>query len=357
MSDLPIAPGPVLIDLAGTSLSAEDRELLCHPAVGGLVLFSRNFSDPAQLRALTASIQALRAPRLLIAVDQEGGRVQRFRAGFTRLPAVARFGDWFAQAPAAALDGARAVGWLMATELLAVGVDLSFAPVLDLGGGPSAVIGDRAFAHAPEAVAALATAWVDGMHAAGMAACGKHFPGHGAVRADSHLELPCDARALAEIEAHDLLPFRRLIAHGIEALMPAHVVYSAVDARPAGFSARWLRTLLRGRLGFDGVIFSDDLDMAAAAAGGGFAARGLAALQAGCDRLLICNNRPGAIAVIEAVADWQDPAATARVARLRAVPDAAPGANGAARRAAAHAALAQLTAWSSDASASPSHPG
>ncbi|TVQ92128.1 MAG: beta-N-acetylhexosaminidase, partial [Chromatiaceae bacterium] len=313
-----MASGPVLIDIAGTNLSAEDRDLLRHPAVGGLVLFSRNFSDPAQLAALTAAVHALRQPPLLITVDQEGGRVQRFRNGFMRLPPAARFGDWFACDPAAAVAGARAVGWLMASELLAVGVDLSFAPVLDVECGRSAVIGDRAFATTPEAVATLATAWVDGMHAAGMAACGKHFPGHGAVRADSHLELPRDARPLATIEANDLLPFRRLIAHGIEALMPAHVVYAAVDERPAGFSPAWLRKLLRGRLGFDGAIFSDDLDMAAAAAGGDFAGRALAALQAGCDRLLICNNRPGAIAVVEAVADWQDPAATARAARLRA---------------------------------------
>jgi len=314
------SPGPVMLDVAGTELTAEDREVLAHPAVAGVILFSRNYADPDQLKALTAAIRAVRTPAPLIAVDQEGGRVQRFRDGFTRLPPAARFGALFDQDPAAAVEAARAVGWLMAAELRAVGVDFSFAPVLDVEQGVSRVIGDRAFATSPDAVSALAMAWLAGVHAAGMAGCGKHFPGHGGVAADSHLELPEDTRPLAEIEGADLAPFRRLIAHGLEALMPAHVVYSQVDPRPAGFSPFWLRDLLRRRLGFDGAIFSDDLDMAAAAFGGGFGARALAALQAGCDVVLVCNNREGALAALEAIADWRDPRAGARLERLRARP-------------------------------------
>jgi len=315
--------GHVMLDVAGTELTAEDRELLVHPAVAGVILFSRNYADPEQLRALTAAIRAVRRPAPLIAVDQEGGRVQRFRDGFVRLPPAARFGALHAQDPAAGLEAARAVGWLMAAELRAAGVDFSFAPVLDVEQGVSRVIGDRAFATSADDVSALAAAWLDGVHAAGMAGCGKHFPGHGGVTADSHLELPEDNRSLAEIENADLAPFRRLIARGLEAVMPAHVIYSSIDPRPAGFSTFWLRDLLRSRLGFDGAIVSDDLDMAAAAFAGGFGTRALAALQAGCDMVLVCNNREGAVAALEAVADWQDPRAGARLERLRARPGAA----------------------------------
>jgi beta-N-acetylhexosaminidase len=296
--------------------------------------------DPEQLRALTGEIRSLRTPAPLIAVDQEGGRVQRFRDGFVRLPPAARFGALHAADPAAAVEAARSVGWLMAAELRAVGVDFSFAPVLDVEQGISRVIGDRAFATSPDIVSTLAAAWLDGIHAAGMAGCGKHFPGHGGVVADSHLELPEDRRTLAAVEAADLAPFRRLIAHGLEAVMPAHVVYADIDPRPAGFSSFWLRDLLRGRLGFDGAVISDDLDMAAAAIGGGFGARALAALQAGCDMVLVCNNRDGAAAALEAVADWQDPRAGARLERLRARPGAGIAHDG--RRHAALAALERL---------------
>ena len=309
--------GPVMLDLEGSTLSAEERELLCHPAVGGVILFQRNFVAPAQLSALTQSIRALDERRLLIAVDQEGGRVQRFREGLTRLPAAARFGTLYAQDARSALDAARAVGWLMAVELRQLGIDFSFAPVLDVEQGVSRVIGDRAFATTPEAVATLATAWLEGVHAAGMAGCGKHFPGHGGVVADSHLELPEDPRSLSALESCDLLPFRRLIAEGLEAVMPAHVCYSSIAPEPAGFSTFWLRELLRGRLRFDGAIISDDLNMAAAGVGGSPAARALACLQAGCDLVLVCNNRQAAVAVVEAVADWRLPESAARLEQLR----------------------------------------
>lgn len=312
--------GPVMLDLEGVDLSAEERELLRHPAVAGVILFRRNFVAPEQLLALTQAIRSADARELLIAVDQEGGSVQRFRDGFTRLPAASRFGALYLQDQRAGLDAARAVGWLMAAELRQLGVDFSFAPVLDVEQGVSRVIGDRAFAATPDAVASLATAWLEGVHSAGMAGCGKHFPGHGGVVADSHLELPVDARELAVLEAFDLLPFRRLITQGLEAIMPAHVRYSAVVPEPAGFSPFWLRELLRGRLRFDGAIVSDDLNMAAADAGGSPAERALSALQAGCDLVLICNNRPAAIAAVEAVADWQVPASVRRLQPLRARP-------------------------------------
>jgi beta-N-acetylhexosaminidase len=309
--------GPVMLDLEGTELGHEDVDLLRHPAVGGVILFARNFESPAQLSALTRAILAADDRRLLIAVDQEGGRVQRFREGLTRLPAAARFGELYAHDPRAGIEAARDVGWLMASELRHLGVDFSFAPVLDVECGVSRVIGDRAFATGPEAVASLAAAWLDGVHSAGMAGCGKHFPGHGGVVADSHLELPEDPRTLAEIEQTDLLPFRRLIANGLEAVMPAHVRYVNINPEPAGFSTFWLRKMLRGRLRFDGVIVSDDLNMAAADAGGTPAQRALAALQAGCDLLLICNNRPAARDIVDAVGDWRSADSVVRLERLR----------------------------------------
>jgi beta-N-acetylhexosaminidase len=332
--------GAVMLDLEGIELSGEERELLRHPAVAGVILFRRNFAEPQQLRALIQAIRGADDRGLLIAVDQEGGPVQRFREGLTRLPAASRFGALYERDARAGLDAARAVGWLMAAELRALDVDFSFAPVLDVEQGVSRVIGERAFATSPEAVAALATAWLEGVHSAGMAGCGKHFPGHGGVVADSHLELPEDRRDLAVLESFDLLPFRRLMACGLEAIMPAHVRYSTVAPEPAGFSAFWLRELLRGRLRFDGAIISDDLNMAAADAGGSPPERALRALQAGCDLVLICNNRPAATAVVEAVADWQVPASARRLEGLRARPgvDLSHGD----RRHAALAAIAEL---------------
>lgn len=308
--------GPVMLDVAGTELSAEDRELLRHPAVGGVILFARNYQNPEQLAALTAAIRALREPPLLVAVDQEGGRVQRFRAGFQRLPPAGYYASVYQHSPSAARQAAKRLGWLMAAELQAVGVDFSFAPVLDIDRGICSAIGDRAFGGQAQMVSELSAAWMQGVRLAGMASVGKHFPGHGGVEADSHLALPQDERSFEVLWQEDLAPFRHLLGMGLEAVMPSHVVYPCVDDVPAGFSRRWLQEVLRGRLGFRGAIFSDALDMAAAAAGGDFVSRAKAALAAGCDQLLLCNNRPATMAVVEALADYRDPAAQTRLLRL-----------------------------------------
>ncbi|MBU0655867.1 MAG: beta-N-acetylhexosaminidase [Gammaproteobacteria bacterium] len=308
--------GPVMLDVGGTELTAEDRELLQHPAVGGVILFARNYHDPEQLAALTAAIRAVREPHLLVAVDQEGGRVQRFRTGFNRLPPAGTFGRLYRQSPQAAKQAVQLSGWLMAAELQTVGVDYSFAPVLDIDRGICSAIGDRAFSQDAQGVAQLAAAWMQGVRQAGMASVGKHFPGHGGVAADSHLALPCDPRSFAELWEEELAPFRHLIDQGLEAVMPAHVVYPDVDAQPAGFSSHWLQDILRGQMGFQGVIVSDALDMAAAEAAGGFVERSRAALAAGCDQILLCNNRPAAAQVVEALGDYHDAVAQARIARL-----------------------------------------
>jgi len=308
--------GPVMFDLEGTALTPEERELLRHPAAGGVILFRRNFTDPEQLKALCAEIHTCRSPHPLIAVDQEGGRVQRFHQGFTPLPAAARYGQIYDRHPHKGLRLAEQAGWLMAAELLSCGVDFSFAPVLDLGGDLSQVIGDRAFHRSPEVVALLAHAWMRGCHAAGMAVVGKHFPGHGGVAADSHHQLPVDPRRLEDLQMEDLRPFERMIHYGMEAIMPAHVVYPDIDQRLAGFSPFWLGELLRDQLGFQGVIFSDDLSMAAAAEAGGYPARARAALAAGCDMVLVCNARNGAQEVLKALEDYLDPAAHVRLVRM-----------------------------------------
>jgi beta-N-acetylhexosaminidase len=287
--------GPVMLDLAGLELSAAEGEILRHPLVGGVILFSRNYRSPRQLCDLTAAVRGVRKPELLIAVDHEGGRVQRFRDGFSSLPAMRRLGEAWDRDRAGACVAARDIAYVLASELLACGVDFSFTPVLDVDFGASGVIGDRAFHSDPAAIAQLSAALIAGLREAGMASVGKHFPGHGHVRADSHLAVPVDERSYAEIEAADLVPYKKLIGHGLSAVMPAHVIYPKVDAHPAGFSSRWLQQILRADLGFDGMIFSDDLSMEGASVAGGVVERGAAALAAGCDMVLLCNA-PGAAA-------------------------------------------------------------
>ncbi len=308
--------GPVMLDLAGLEIGPEEREMLVHPLVGGVILFSRNYESPEQLQRLVAEIHALRDPRLLVSVDHEGGRVQRFRHGFTALPPARLYGRIYDRDRKRGRRLAELGGWLMASELRAVGVDFSFAPVLDLDRGVSEVIGDRAFHAQPDKVGDLAQAYVSGMRRAGMPATGKHFPGHGAVAPDSHVDLPVDGRAFADIEAEDLRPFERLIRAGMAAVMPAHVVYAAVDARPACFSARWLKEVLRGRLGFQGVIFSDDLSMQGARVMGDIVARGEAALAAGCDMVLVCNHPQDAARLLDGLGAHDDPVSHLRLARL-----------------------------------------
>ena len=280
---------PLLLDIAGTHLDASDRRRLQHPLTGGLVLFARNWIDRAQLTALTTEVKAIR-PDLLICVDHEGGRVQRFRSdGFTHLPAMAVLGDlWMADAMAAT-NAATAAGYVLGAELRACGVDLSFTPVLDLAHGGSTVIGNRAFHRDARVVSLLAKSLMHGLLQAGMANCGKHFPGHGFVAADSHVAVPVDQRSLKTILADDAKPYDWL-STSLASVMPAHVIYPKVDAAPAGFSARWLQQILRGELGFQGAIFSDDLSMAGAQVAGGVLAGALAALGAGCDLVLLCNQ-------------------------------------------------------------------
>ncbi len=309
---------PFMLDLTGAELSPEEREWLAHPGVGGIILFARNYEDPAQIRELIAAIRRAAKKPILIGVDQEGGRVQRFLEGFTRLPPAARFGALYLRDRQAALEAAESAGFLMAAELRTVDVDLSFAPVLDVDSGLSEVIGDRAFATEPEAVAELAGAFARGMRRAGMAAVGKHFPGHGGVAADSHLTLPEDGRRLSELEACDLVPFWRLIGEGLEAVMCAHVRYPEVDLLPAGFSQIWLGEILRRRMGFAGAIFSDDLAMAGAAGMGDLRARAEAALAAGCDMLLVCNCPAASVSLLDTVVRRSDPARGQCIGKLRA---------------------------------------
>jgi beta-N-acetylhexosaminidase len=305
-----------MLDVAGTSLTADDRRRLLHPLVGGVILFSRNFESCAQLTQLTADIHALRSPPLIIAVDHEGGRVQRFREGFTRLPPMRELGLVWDRDHRRAVALAHELGFVLAAELRVHGVDLSFAPVLDVDYGNSSVIGDRAFHSRADAIAELATGVMHGLRDGGMAAVGKHFPGHGHVRADSHHEVPVDPRPYADIESDDLVPFRRLIDSGMGGIMPAHVIYPAVDPAPAGFSEKWLKGVLRGELGFDGVIFSDDLSMEGASVAGGVVARAEAALRAGCDMVLVCNNPQSADELLAGLDYRIPPVSLARLARI-----------------------------------------
>jgi len=308
--------GPLMVDLVGLTLSEEEAEILQHPLVGGVILFSRNYESPEQITELTASIRALRDPHLLISVDHEGGRVQRFRNGFTRLPPVGVLGQGYKRQPDLTLSRAEMTGWLMAVELRAVGVDFSFAPVLDLDYGVSEVIGDRSFHRDPATVTAVAKAYIQGMKRAWMPAVGKHFPGHGAVEVDSHLGLPKDTRHYEDMLQSDMLPFRQLCNSELAGIMPAHIVYEKSDQLPAGFSPFWIQEVLRERLGFQGAILSDDLSMEGAAVMGDSVARAEAALSAGCDMVLVCNKPDSVVQVIDSLKIEQDPLRHMRLIRL-----------------------------------------
>lgn len=311
---LKLPHGPLMIDIAGLELSELDRERLCHPLVGGLILFARNYQSREQLSKLSAEIHGLRSPALPVAIDHEGGRVQRCREGFTRLPPMRRLGELWDRDPRQALSAAHDIGYVLAAELRQCGVDFSFTPVLDLDWERSGVIGDRSIHGDPQIVVRLAGALIDGLHLAGMGACGKHFPGHGWAEADSHVAIPVDERSRAEI-ARDMEPYRQL---ALDAVMPAHVIYPQVDSRPAGFSPVWIHKL-REEIGFDGVIFSDDLSMEGACIAGDIVARATAAWDAGCDMLLVCNA-PDAVG--DLLVRWKpefDPVRSARIARLSPV--------------------------------------
>jgi len=314
--------GPFMLDVAGTELTAEDRRVLTHPLVGSVILFTRNFDSIHQLERLVGEIRALRRPPLLVAVDHEGGRVQRFRSGFTELPPQRTIGRLYDLDPEAGRRLAWQCGWLLAAELRSVGIDMSFAPCVDLDHGVSEVIGDRAYHRDPAVVSRLAVACMQGMRTAGMASTAKHFPGHGAVVADSHKSLPVDRRPLAEL-AGDLEPYRALIANGLASIMVAHVLFPEVDDAPASFSRRWIQQELRWNLGFTGAVFADDLSMGGAAFAGSVAERARRALAAGCDVLPVCNDRPAALAALDELEGESDPLSQVRLARLhgRRAPD------------------------------------
>lgn len=311
-----MTPGPLIVDVTGTELSNEDREVLRHPAVGGVILFARNCPDADSVAALAEEIHALREPRLLVSIDQEGGRVQRLTAGVTCLPAPTRMGALWDTDPRTARAMVHEAGWLMAAELLALGVDLSYAPVADLG-GTSRVIGDRAFHTRPQAVEELALAYVYGMREAGMRAVAKHFPGHGGVAEDSHVESPVDRRDYGDLQMADLRPFEWLIGNGVAAIMMSHVVYPAVAQEPASLSRRWVHDILRKQMGFQGAVIADDLSMHGAAAVGDTPTRVRMALAAGCDYAPICNDRTAVQAVLEASESLvNEPASGLRRSRL-----------------------------------------
>jgi beta-N-acetylhexosaminidase len=303
MRKVRLPPGPAVIDVVGKGLTDEDRARLCHPAAGALILFSRNYENPDQLALLIEEVQRLREPELVVCVDHEGGRVQRFREGFTAIPAMRELGKLWDRDREAAKRAARAAAYVSAAELGAMGIDFSFAPVLDLDYGTSSVIGDRALHFDPGAVGMLAAHLVLGFSDAGMAAVGKHFPGHGFAEADSHVAAPVDPRPLADIMKKDVAPYRAAIDAGLAAVMPAHVVYPQVDREPAGYSRVWLQDILRAKLGFRGLVFSDDLSMEGASAVGGPPERARAALGAGCDMVLLCNDPAGQDRLLESLKD------------------------------------------------------
>jgi len=311
--------GPLMIDLLGKQLLPEERELLTHPLVGGIILFTRNFESREQVTELIAEVRAARTPPLLVAVDYEGGRVQRFRKDFTILPPMRVIGQAYDQNRQAGLQLARQSGWLLAAELRAAGIDLSFGPVVDLDYGASSVIGDRAFHRDARVVGDLAVAMMHGMRDAGMCAVAKHFPGHGAVVADSHIALPIDKRRYVDM-GNDLHPYVRLIDNQLPAVMVAHVVYEQVDSVPASFSRKWMVDELRGKLGFTGAVFSDDLSMEGASVMGSIPQRAYKAIAAGCDMVLICNQREAALQTLHELDIEPDPVSLARLARLHGLP-------------------------------------
>ncbi len=308
--------GPLMVDLEGTSINETEKELLLRAEVGGVILFTRNFESVEQVTALTEELHALKTPKLLIAVDHEGGRVQRFHDGFSRIPAAVTYAKVSDNDIEKSRQLAGDAGWLMAIELRACGIDFSFAPVLDLAHGLSGVIGDRAFHNKPATVATLAYAFMHGMNKAGMQAVGKHFPGHGGVVEDSHIAMPVDHRDLDTLLQSDIQPFEAMIDNKLAAIMPAHVIYDKVDDKPAGYSSYWIDTILRQRLGFQGVIFSDDLSMEAAGIVGGFGERADAALSAGCDMALVCNHLDGAIEAADYIKGYSNPISQLRLIRM-----------------------------------------
>lgn len=291
--------GPVITDLIGTELTSEDAEMLAHPLIGGVILFARNYEHPEQIKHFCKEIRKARSEPLLITVDQEGGRVQRFLEGFTKIPPMGSLGSEYDSEPNKALQSAEHFGFMMASELLKSGIDLSFAPVLDLNKKLNNVVGDRSFHREPDVVFRLAEALIRGMNRAGMQATAKHFPGHGSVDVDSHLGLPIDNREFNAILQDDLQPFLKMVRNNIPALMAAHILFPAVDEKPVSFSKRWLQDILRKELHFSGIIFSDDLNMKGAQPVNGFANRAFLSLEAGCDMVLICNNRNAAIEMID----------------------------------------------------------
>ncbi len=307
--------GCLMVDVAGRSLLPEDREVLEHPLVGGAILFTRNYESPEQLAALVAEIRALRRPSLLVAADHEGGRVQRFRPGFSLIPSMRRLGHAYDADPVAGLATTREMGWLLAAELRTMEIDLAFAPVVDLDYGVSAVIGDRAFHRRASVVSAMAGALMAGMRDAGMAATAKHYPGHGAVALDSHVGLPVDRREFADLH-RDLYPYQRLIPNGLPSVMMAHVVFEQIDSLPASLSRRWVHDILRVESDFRGAVFTDDLSMAGAAAFGGPVERCRLALAAGCDMLPLCNHRSSVVAVLQGLQATPEPVSALRLARL-----------------------------------------
>ena len=305
MRKVKLPPGPVVVDVLGPVLSDEDRERIRHPAAGAVILFARNYENPEQLALLTDEIERLREPSLPVCVDHEGGRVQRFREGFTAIPPMRTLGKLWDRDRDLAKEAASSIGYIIASELGAHGVDFSFAPVLDLDYGGSSVIGDRALHFDPAAVGALGACLVRGLGQGGVGAVAKHFPGHGYAEADSHVAVPRDERAFKEIQKKDIAPYKPVIEAGLAAVMPAHVIYPQVDANPAGYSRHWLQEVLRKQLGFQGIVFSDDLSMEGAAVAGGPPERARAALEAGCDMVLLCNDPAGLDALLESLKEVQ----------------------------------------------------